>query len=44
VEQVLNPIGIDPITGSEQKEAKIKKKNRTKYKTKIRKNRQLTDN
>jgi hypothetical protein len=26
VEQVLNPTGIDPITGSEQKEAKIKKK------------------
>jgi hypothetical protein len=26
VEQVPNPTGVDPITGSEQKEAKIKKK------------------
>jgi hypothetical protein len=37
VEQVPNPTGVDPITGSEQKEAKIKKKkkqNKTQNKNK----------
>jgi hypothetical protein len=45
VEQVLNPTGIDPITGSEQKEAKIKKKKQNKTQNKNKKeqtiNRQL---